>query len=527
MVMSFNNVTNIKNNAVIAEKDQISFNNSLEKLKVELNNKNKAQITANLTEILSDIKPVATNKTRLLALAGTLSLVGVDTKASEIDIDSLKSKIEKFASAFNVDGKKIAGGWIISGLIQNSSDSKQSKIKEQNEVIDKARLQFRSLDASSKRQIKESQRDPEKLVILIKEKMNLSEEDAKIYAQYRLGRTDVSKHSKEEVQIFHTMVQDDLKNGSLDQDVADKYLNAINQRLTAIKAAEAAANASAKSQIGLGDENETSKSFLTDTAKAASKFVMSSIKENQSYQIIVDLLKEAKMTMEEFLKSVEKSKDFAESLQKLVDKAYENYKQESALALDRKDIPANKLPEITGLIAGLKKDIVSVQNIIKKAISLAQIKKEDPVVIKFDDFKNSILKLVDLFNSNSGNSETEKALRMAQGGTLASFVSSLTLQGKKDLKQNMDNFEKKLSQMIERVEGFLVDNDLSNLNIKNEGIVMKDLGELSKLVDGIKSMMTAATSSKEFSVMENNLSMALELQDKISENLSNKEGALA
>lgn len=58
-------------------------------------------------------------------------------------------------------------------------------------------------------------------------------------------------------------------------------------------------------------ESDTSKNLISDNV---SKATLANIKEHQSYQIIVDLLKAAKMTMEEFLKSVEKSKDFADSL---------------------------------------------------------------------------------------------------------------------------------------------------------------------------------------------------------------------
>jgi hypothetical protein len=284
-------------------------------------------------------------------------------------------------------------------------------------------------------------------------------------------------------------------------------------------------NRSGNEESGTSFEADASKNLISENV---SKSAIASIKEHKSYQIIVDLLKAAKMTMEEFLKSVEKSKDFSKSLEKLVDKAYESYKEESVRALDKKAIPSSELLKVSQLIEGLKKDIVSVQNIIKKAISLAQIKEKNPLIIKFNNFVNVISEFEKTLNqiSNNGNSEPEKAISMARNGTFATLVFSLTSQGKKDLKLNIDNIEKNVDEMIKKVEGFLANNDLSNLDIKNEGIVMKDLNNLGKLIDGIKSMMLTATTSKEFSVMENNLSMALGLQDKISKSLGNKEGAI-
>ena len=123
-------------------------------------------------------------------------------------------------------------------------------------------------------------------------------------------------------------------------------------------------------------------------------------------------------------------------------------------------------------------------------------------------------------NSNIGDSETAKALRVAQGGTLASFIGSLNSQERRFIALNISDMQKKTDKMLQRVESLLTGNNFDKLSPEKESIILKGVDDLADLIKKIRSGITSFTSSEELTMIANNLDKAQGLEKELENKIS-------
>jgi hypothetical protein len=283
-----------------------------------------------------------------------------------------------------------------------------------------------------------------------------------------------------------------------------------------------------RSQV-LGDANDlAAEDIKKSITNHISEYTKIGMRENQSAQIIRNLLNEVKQEMKEFLEAVKKSKEFSEDLKKMVEKKIETLDKEISQALNMKEIPQDKYQEIIGLISDLK-DLPSIKNVINNKIKLSQTEKNSLLVTKFNNIEKIVIKMDDEIKKNVNQNSGAKAYSQGLNPTItsAAALSGLPKQEIEKISKDIKNISDELEKFIKKIEKFLTENNLLKNATDDNGSIVSDLDKLGELIDNLKSSFTGNLSSKELSALLIKFNEAKGIEDKIEKMFKDDEGVLA